>query len=134
MTTLPAPPSRKIERRDSPRTPLKDRRGSSWGAQQVESLLRVSAAAAAEAQLGRVLETIAVEACLVTRAEASSILLVERGGAFSLAASSGLSENYNAFLQGRFIRHGLSASRAATSSLETVVIDDVARDPLANRP
>jgi signal transduction histidine kinase len=70
----------------------------------------------------------------VTRAAASSVLLAERAGVFRLAASSGLSENYNLFLQGRFVRHGLSASRAAAQSLRPILIEDVASDPLSNRP
>src|ERR1700733_4264889 len=136
MSTAKAPTSSKQGQKARSVQPMKPgaRRGSSWAPEQVESLLRVSSAAATQSQLKNVLNTIAVEACRVTRAAASSILSSDPDGALRLAAASGLSKNYHAFLRGSFIRHGMSASRAAVQARRPVVIEDVIADPLANRP
>jgi GAF domain-containing protein len=106
----------------------------SWSRREVEALLRVSEAAAFEANLKDVLDVIAGEACHVTRSKAASILLAEPGGVFRLAASKGLSGDYNRFLQSSFISHGHSSSRVAASQLEPVVIDDMTQDRRVNHP
>ncbi|HSZ04124.1 MAG TPA: GAF domain-containing protein [Solirubrobacteraceae bacterium] len=106
----------------------------SWSRREVEALLRVSEAAAFEANLEDVLDVIAGEACHVTRSKAASILLAEPGGVFRLAASKGLSGDYNRFLQSSFISHGHSSSRVAASQLEPVVIDDMTQDRRVNHP
>lgn len=134
--TVPASTSAQSETELAPKrrgTRPSGQPNSAWASEQVESLLRVNAAVSVETKLERVLSTVAVEACRVTRAAASSILLAESGGVFRLAASSGLSDDYNTFL-GRFIRYGPSASRVAAESRKPIVIEDVAEHPLANRP
>jgi GAF domain-containing protein len=105
-----------------------------WSRREVEALLRVSEAAAFEANLSDVLGVIAAEACHVTRSKAASILLAEPGGVFRLAASEGLSGDYNRFLRSSFITHGHSSSRAAASQLKPVVIDDMRADRRVKRP
>lgn len=105
-----------------------------WGRAEVEALLRVSDAAALATDLSAVLDVIATEACNVTRAKAASILLAETGGAFRLAASRGLSSEYDSFLRSSFISHGHSTSRAAATELKPIVIDDMMRDPRVDDP
>lgn len=105
-----------------------------WSRREIEALLRVSKAAAMEPQLSGVLDVIAVEARHVTRSKAASILLSEPGGEFRLAASTGLSGEYNRFLQSPFISHGRSASHAAADRLKPVIIDDITTDSRLNRP
>jgi GAF domain-containing protein len=105
-----------------------------WTRGEIEALLRVSRAVALQPRLSEVLDVIATEACLVTRAKAASILLADPGEVFHLVASKGLSRDYDRFLQSHFISHGRSVSRAAADQLKPIVVDDVANDPRVNRP
>lgn len=95
--------------------------------------MRVSRAVALQSHLGDVLEAIATEACHVTRAKAASILLTEPDDTFHLAASTGLSRDYENFLQSHFVSGGLSLSRAAVDQVKAIVVDDVHTDPRVNR-
>jgi signal transduction histidine kinase len=105
-----------------------------WTRREIESLLRVNRAVALQSQLADVLDVIAAEACHVTRANAASILLIESGDSFHLAASTGLSPSYERFLRSQFISTSLSLSRAAIDELKPIVVDDVLTDSRVNRP
>jgi signal transduction histidine kinase len=107
---------------------------SSWTRGEVEALLRVSDAAALATRPNDLLELIAAEACGVTRAKSASILLAQPGSQFGLAASHGLSADYNQFLRGRFVSHGPTVSRVAAERLQPVVVDDITVDPEINHP
>jgi hypothetical protein len=106
----------------------------SWSRREVDSLLRVSRAAALKTCLNEVLDVIVTEACCVTRANAASILLTEPDGGFMLAASKGLKREYIRYLQSDFVAHGQSISRMAVDRLGPVVIDDLANYPAIGGP
>jgi signal transduction histidine kinase len=99
-----------------------------WSRREIEALLRVSAAVAADANLSDVLTMIAEEACRVSGARSASILLSSSPGELDLVASSGLSDEYRKFLRSHFVSNGLGASGAATASLKPIVIADMRRD------
>jgi GAF domain-containing protein len=106
-----------------------------WGRDEIDALLRVSRAVGVHPRLSDVLDVIAAEARHVTRAGAASILLSSPGdGALQLGAASGLSKDYERFLQGHFVRQGQSTSREATELLRPILVEDVANDPRIERP
>lgn len=127
----PAAKQAPADRRDSVHG-ARGKAALSWSRREIEALLRVSEAAAIQERLSDVLDVIAAEACHVTRSKAASILMAEPGGGFRLAASKGLSSEYNRFLQSHFISYGRSTSRAAVDRLKPVVIDDIRRAGRAN--
>jgi GAF domain-containing protein len=136
-TTMPAPSEHHVDpwsdHAVNPPTDASASRG--WGRNEIDALLRVSRAVGLQPHLSDVLDVIATEACSVTRAKAASILLTDPGETvFHLAASSGLSRDYERFLQSHFVRYGQSISRAAAQLLRPIVVDDVANDPRVNRP
>jgi GAF domain-containing protein len=103
--------------------------------EEIEARLRVSRAVGQHRRVGDVLDVIATEAREVTRAKAASILLAAPNeDIFRLAASSGLSADYERFLESRFVSCGESSSRQATKLRRPVAIDDVVNDPGVNRP
>jgi signal transduction histidine kinase len=104
-----------------------------WSRDEIEALLRVSAAVAADTQLGGVLEMIAAEACRVSGAKSASVLLSSGPGELDLAAAVGLSADYTKFLQSHFVSHGLGPAGAATASLKPTVIEDMRSDPRVGR-
>ena len=106
---------------------------ASWTRREVDALLCVSKAAALEARVDDVLRVVATEACHVTRATAASVLLSEPGARFRLAASNGLSQDYNQFLQSHFISYGRTTARVAADQLKPVIIDDITLHPLVQR-
>lgn len=109
--------------------------GSGWGSDEIDALLRVSRAVGMHPRLSDLLDVIAAEARHVTRAKAASILLRSPGeGTFKLGAASGLSEDYERFLQGHFVSYGRSTSREASELLRPIVVDDVANDPRVKLP
>jgi GAF domain-containing protein len=106
-----------------------------WGRDEIDALLRVSRAVGVYPRLSDVLDVIAAEARHVTRAKAASILLSSPGdGTLQLGAASGLSKDYERFLQGHFVRQGQSTSREAAELLRPIVVEDVANDPRVKRP
>ena len=106
-----------------------------WGRDEIDALLRVSRAVGVFQRLSDVLDVIAAEARHVTRAKAASILLSSPGdGTLQLGAASGLSKDYERFLQGHFVRQGQSTSREAAELLRPIVVEDVANDPRVKRP
>ncbi|MDP2710460.1 MAG: GAF domain-containing protein [Solirubrobacteraceae bacterium] len=108
--------------------------GALWSRREIEGLLRVSRAVAVEPKLSDVLAVIVEEACCVTDSSSSSILLSEAGGSLRLAASKGLSRDYERFLRSHFIAKGNALSRAAVESLTPMVVDDITRDPRVAHP
>jgi signal transduction histidine kinase len=105
-----------------------------WSRREIEALLRVSEAVALKPHLEEVLDVIGQEACDVTRANAASVVLAVPGGALRLAAARGLSEDYSRFLQAHFVSYRGTLSRQAVDLLAPVIVDDIAREPLLNRP
>jgi len=123
-----------VQRELTTPAPAGRRKVTGWTRREIESLMRVGRAVALQGKLSEVLDVIAAEARYVTRAKAASILLLESRGRFHLAASTGLSRDYERFLQSHFISNGLSLSRAAADGLKPIVVDDVLTDPRVNRP
>ncbi len=135
--TMPAPSEQQVDpwSDHAVNPPTEGSASRGWGRNEIDALLRVSRAVGLQPRLSDVLDVIATEACSVTRAKAASILLTDPGETvFHLAASSGLSRDYERFLQSHFVRYGQSISRAAAQLLRPIVVDDVANDPRVNRP
>jgi signal transduction histidine kinase len=106
---------------------------AAWSRREIEALLRVSEAVALESSLGDVLDVIATEACRVTSASSASVVLVQPRGPLRLAASKGLSRDYDRFLRNHFVTYAGTVSRVAVDRLAPVVVNDITTDPLLAR-
>jgi signal transduction histidine kinase len=115
-------------RSDTSRAQSDDESRTLWSRSEIEALLRVGAAVAADVEVTTVLAMIADEARRVSGAKSASILL-SRGSELELVGSAGLSAQYTKFLRGHFVSHGLGASGAVTASLQPIVIEDMRSDP-----
>jgi signal transduction histidine kinase len=95
----------------------------------MEALLRVGRAVATTDPVTDVLLVIADEACSVARAQSASIVLLAPGNIPHLAVSTGLSEDYNSFLDSHVANHRRGLSQDALDQRAPIVIEDIESDP-----